>query len=164
MDSLGSIHTYLSQIKSELNIDKLLFGVDVFHIFRPQDKPQSKPQILSIKRYLPHRNAIAEFTQLRDKLYSPLFRQQYWENLTRDRPRIEGFYTLLRKTPTAETLKNIWFCQDFRTVFSPNNNAMEQKETEVVTSENTEKPEPNENSESNQPKEISIESVYCYGC
>jgi CRISPR-associated protein Cmx8 len=34
LDSFGSIHTYLSQIKSELNIDKLLFGIDVFHIFR----------------------------------------------------------------------------------------------------------------------------------
>ena len=134
LDSLGSIHTYLSQIKSELNIDKLLFGIDVFHIFRPQDKPQSKPQILSIKRYLPYIKAISEFTQLQDKLYSPLFRQQYWKNLTRDRPRIEGFYALLRDSPTAETLKNGWFCQDFRTVFSPHNNAMEQKETEVITS------------------------------
>ena len=159
LDSLGSIHTYLSQIKSELNIDKLLFGIDVFHIFRAQDKPQSKPQILSIKRYLPHRNAISKFTQLRDKLYSPLFRQQYWQNLTRDHPRIEGFYTLLRDSPTAETLKNSWFCQDFRTVFSPNNNAMKQKETEVVTSEKTKKPDSTDNSESNQPREISIESL-----
>ncbi len=159
LDSLGSIHSYLSQIKSELNIDKLLFGIDVFHIFRPQDKPQSKPQILSIKRYLPHRNEIAEFTKLQDKLYSPLFRQQYWQNLTRDRPRIEGFYTLLRDSPTAETLKNRWFCQDFRTVFSPNNNAMKQKETEIVTSEKTEKPDSTDNSELNAPKEISIESL-----
>ena len=159
LDSLSSIHTYLSQIKSELSIDKLLFGIDVFHIFRPQDKPQSKPQILSIKRYLPYKNAIAEFTQLRNKLYSPLFRQQYWQNLTRDRPIIEGFYALLRNSPTAETLKDKWFCQDFRTVFSPNNNAMEQKETEVITSAENEKPDPTDNSESNAPKEISIESL-----
>ncbi len=32
LDSLGSIHTYLSQLKSELGIDKLLFGMDVFHL------------------------------------------------------------------------------------------------------------------------------------
>ncbi|MDJ0596687.1 MAG: type I-MYXAN CRISPR-associated protein Cmx8 [Pleurocapsa sp. MO_226.B13] len=159
LDSLGSIHTYLSQTKSELNIDRLLFGVDVVHIVRPQDKPQSKPQILSIQRYLPYRNAIAEFTQLQDKLYSPLFRQQYWQNLTRDRPRVEGFYALLRDTLTAETLKNSWFCQDFRTVFSPKNNAMEQKETKVVTSEKTEKPHTTNNSESNKPQEVSIESL-----
>ncbi len=159
LNSLGSIHIYLSQIKSELSIDRLLFGMDVFHIFRPQDKPQSKPQMLSIKRYLPHSNAIAEFTQLRDKLYSPLFRQQYWKNLTRDLARINGFYALLRNSPTADTLKNSWFCQDFRTVFSPNNNTMEQKEFEVTTSEKNEKSDLTDNSKSNRPKEISIESL-----
>ena len=166
LDSFGSIYTYLSQIKSDLSIDRLLFGMDVFHIFRPQDKPQSKPQILSIKRYLPHRNAmpsassaIAEFTQLQDKLYNPLFRQQYWQNLIRDRPRIEGFYALLRDSPTVQTLKNNWFRRDFQTVFSPNNNAMEQKEIEVTTSEKIGKSHTTDNSESNQPKEISIESL-----
>ncbi len=157
LDSLGSIHSYLSQIKSELNIDKLLFGIDVFHIFRPQDKPQSKPQILSIKRYLPHRNAIAEFTKLQDKLYSPLFRQQYWQNLTRDRPRIEGFYTLLRDLPTTETIKNNSFCRDFRTVFSPPNNPMEQEEIDNTTSKDT--IEPSKTSQPNETKEISIESL-----
>ena len=157
--SFGSIHTYLSQIKSESSIDRLLFGIDVFHIFRLQDKPQSKPQMLSIKRYLPHSNAIFEFTQLQGKLYSPLFRQQYWQNLTRDRPRIEGFYALLRDSPTADTLKNSWFCRDFQTVFSPNNNAMEQKEIEVTTSEKIDKSRTTDNSKSNQLKEISIESL-----
>ena len=73
--------------------------IALFHIVRPQDKPQSKPQILSIQRYPPNRNAISEFTQLQDKLHNPLFRQQYWQNLVRDRPRIEGFYTLLRDLP-----------------------------------------------------------------
>lgn len=79
----------------------ILFGVDVFHIVRPQDKPK----ILSIQRYPPNKKAIAEFTQLQDKLYSPLFRQQYWQNSIRDRPRIEGFYYLLRDYPAAETIK-----------------------------------------------------------
>ena len=157
LDSLDSIHTYLSQLKSGLNIDKLLFGVDVFHIVKPQNKPQSKPQILSIQRYPPNSNAIAEFTQLQDKLYNPLFRQQYWQNLIRDRPRIEGFYTLLRDLPTTETIKNNSFCRDFRTVFSPPNNPMEQEEIDNTTSKDT--IEPSKTSQPNETKEISIESL-----
>ncbi len=158
LDSLGSIYNYLSKLKPELNIDKLLFGVDVFHIVRPQDKPQSKPQILSIQRYQPNQEAIAEFTQLQHKLFNPLFRQQYWQNLIRDRPRIEGFYALLQDAPTAKTIKNGLFCHDFRTVFSQKN-PMEQQETEAVTSQKAEKSNNINNSESNESKKISIESL-----
>ena len=159
LDFFGSIHTYLSQLKLELNIDKLLFSVDVFHIVRPLDKPQSKPQILSIRRFSPNTSAIVEFVRLQDQLYSSLFRQQYWQNLIRDRPRIEGFSALIRNSPTSETIKNDWFCRDFQTVFSQKNNAMEQVEIEVLTSEKTEKPDPTNNSESDKPQEISIESL-----
>ena len=157
LDSLGSIHTYLSQLKAKLNIEELLFGIDVFHIFRPQDKPQSKPQILSIQRYLPYRNAIVEFTQLKDRLYSPLFRQQYWQNLICARPRIEGFYNILRDFPAAETLKNNWFCRDFRTVFSPRNYPMELEEIDNTTSKDT--IELDRNSQPPETKEISLESL-----
>ena len=75
------------------------------------------------------------------------------------RLRIEGFYALIRDSPTAKTLKDNWFCQDFRTVFSPNSNAMEQKETEVITSKENEKLNLTDDLESNQPREISIESL-----
>ncbi|MEL6439849.1 MAG: type I-MYXAN CRISPR-associated protein Cmx8 [Cyanobacteria bacterium J06621_8] len=159
LDSLGQIQTYLSQLKSELDIDKLLFGVDVFHIVRPQDKPQNKPQMLSIQRYLPYSNAIAEFTQLQNKLYDPLFRQQYWKNLIRDRPRTEGFYALLRDSPTAKTLKNYSFCRDFRTVFSPQSNPMDQQETDAVPLKKAKKSNNAKNSESTKNQEISIESL-----
>ena len=157
LDSLGSVHTYISQLKAKLNVDELLFGVDVFHIVRPQDKPQSKSQTLSIRRYLPNPNAIAEFTQLRDKLYNPLFRKQYWQNLICDRPRIEGFYNILRDLPAAETIKNNSFCRDFRTVFSPQSNPMEPEEIDKITSEDTKKPD--ETSQETETKEISIESL-----
>lgn len=157
LDSLGSIYTYLSKLKTELNIEELLFGVNVFHIVRPQDKPQSKPQILSIQRYLPDKNAITEFAQLQDKLYNPLFRQQYWHNLIRDRPRIEGFYNILRELPAAETIKNNSFCRDFRSVFNPQSNPMEPEEVDKITSEDTNKPD--ETSQETETKEISIESL-----
>lgn len=157
LDSLGFIHTYLSKLKTELNINELLFGVDVFHIVRPQDKPQSKPQILSIQRYPAKPEAIAEFTQLQDKLFNPLFRLQYWQNLIRDRPRIEGFYTLLRDLPTAETIKNNSFCRDFRTVFHPKYNAMEQEEIDEKTAKNT--IDSTETGKQTQTQEISIESL-----
>ena len=157
LDSLGSIHTYLSQLKSGLNINELLFGMDVFHIVRPQDKPQSKPQILSIQRYLPNRKAIAEFTQLQDKLFDPLFRLQYWQNLIRDRPRIHGFYSLLRDLPSAETIKNDWFCRDFQTVFRPKNNAMELEKIDETKSDS--EIDSGETSKSTATKEISIESL-----
>ena len=156
LDSLGSIHTYLFKLKPELNIDELLFGVDVFHIIRPQDKPQSKPQILSIQRYLPNREAIEEFTQLQDKLFDPLFRQQYWQNLISDRPRIEGFYTLLRDLPTAETVKNNWFCQDFRTVFSLKSDSMELKKIDETKSDGEIN---SDTSKSTKTKDISIENL-----
>ena len=157
LDSLSFIHTYLSQLNPKLNIDEILFGVDVFHIVRPQNKPQSKPQILSIKRYLPNKKAIAEFTQLKDKLFNPLFRLQYWQNLIRDRPRIEGFYTLLQDLPTAETVKNNSFCQDFRSVFNPHNHPMEQEEIDNTTSKDT--IESSKTSQSTQTKEISLENL-----
>ncbi|MGK7935962.1 MAG: type I-MYXAN CRISPR-associated protein Cmx8, partial [Xenococcaceae cyanobacterium] len=156
LDSLGSIHSYLSQIKSELNIDKLLFGIDVFHIFRPQDKPQSKPQILSIKRYLPHRNAIAEFTQSQDKLYDPLFCQQYWQNLIRDQPRIHGFYSLLRDLPSAKTIKNDSFCRDFRAVFHSKNYPMEPEKLDETKSDGE---IDSDTSKSTKTKVISIENL-----
>lgn len=159
LDSLGSIHTYLSKLKPELNIDELLFGVDIFHIVRPQDKPQSKPQMLSIRRYLPNREAISEFTRLQHKLYSPLFRQQYWQNLTRDRPRIEGFYNLLRDLPTDETIKNNLFCRDFRLVFHPQSSVMELEETEGITPKKVKKPSDNNKFEPIESEEISIESL-----
>ncbi len=101
LNSLGSIHTYLSKLTPELDLSKLLFGVDVFHLFRKKDEPQ----ILSIQRYLPNREVIAEFTQLQDKLFDPIFRLQYWQNLIRDRARIHGFDSLLRELPTAKTIR-----------------------------------------------------------
>ncbi len=157
LDSLGSIHTYLSKLKPELNIDELLFGVDVFYIVKPQNKPQSKPQILSIQRYPPNRNAIAEFTQLKDKLFNPLFRQQYWQNLIRDRPRIHGFYSLLRDLPSAKTIKNDSFCRDFRAVFHSKNYPMALEELDETKSD--EELDSNDTSQPTQTKEISIESL-----
>lgn len=159
LDSLGSIHTYLSQLKLELNIEKLLFGMDVFHIVRPQDKPQSKPQMLSIRRYLPNKEAIAEVTRLQYKLYSPLFRQQYWHNLIRGRPRIEGFYNLLRDLPTNETIKNNLFCRDFRLIFHPQSSIMEREETEEITLKRVKKSSDNNKFEPIESKDISIESL-----
>ncbi len=153
LHSLGSIHTYLSKLIPGININELLFGVDVFHIVRIKDKPQ----ILSIQRYLPNQYAIKEFTQLQDKLFDPLFRLQYWQNLIRDRPRIHGFYSLLRDLPTAKTIKNEFFCRDFRTVFYPKNNAMELEEIDDKISK-----KPTDSSDTSQPtqtKEISIESL-----
>ncbi|HEY9770478.1 MAG TPA: type I-MYXAN CRISPR-associated protein Cmx8 [Coleofasciculaceae cyanobacterium] len=157
LDFLGSIYTYISQLKPELNIDELLFGVDVFHIIRLRDKPQSEPQILSIQRYPPNRKAIAEFTQLQHKLFNPLFRLQYWQNLIRDRPTIEGFYTLLRDLPAAETVKNNSFCRDFRTVFNPSNNPMEQEGIDNTRYKNT--IEPSKTSQQTETKETSLESL-----
>lgn len=157
LDSLGSIHIYLSKLKPELNIDELLFGVDVFHIVRQLDKPQSKPQILSIRRYPPNREAIAEFTRLQNKLLNPLFRQQYWQNLIRDRPRINGFYHLLRDLPTGETIKNNLFCQDFRTVFHSQTNPMEQEEINNTNPKN--QTHSSKTGQPTQTQEISIERL-----
>ena len=153
LNSLGSIHTYLSKLIPELDVSDLLFGVDVFHLFRKKDEPQ----ILSIERYLPNRDAIAEFTQLQDKLFDPLFRLQYWQNLIRDRPRIHGFYSLLRDLPTSETIKNNLFCRDFRTVFRPKNNAMELEKIDETKSDI--EIDSGETSKSTATKEISIESL-----
>jgi len=153
LKSLGSIHTYLSKLTPELDISELLFGVDVFHLFRKKDEPQ----ILSIQRYPPNREAITEFTQLQDKLFDPIFRLQYWQNLIRDRARIHGFDSLLRELPTAKTIKNDLFCRDFRTVFHPKYNAMELEEIDKKPSKNA--IDSSETSKPNQTKEISLESL-----
>ena len=57
---LRSIHTYLCANTDDLDIGNLLFGVDVFHIFRKKHEPQ----ILRIQRYPPNKQKIEEFTQL----------------------------------------------------------------------------------------------------
>jgi CRISPR-associated protein Cmx8 len=153
LNSLGSILSYLSKLSPELDLSDLLFGVDVFHLFRKKDEPQ----ILSIQRYLPNREAIEEFTQLQDKIFDPIFRLQYWQNLIRDRPKIEGFYHLLRDLPTAKTIKNDSFCRDFRTVFHPKYNAMEQEKIDEKTSKSA--IDSTETGKPTQTQEISIESL-----
>ncbi len=153
LHSLRSIHAYLSKLIPELDVSDLLFGVDVFHLFKTKDEPQ----ILSIQRYLPNRDAIEEFTQLQDKLFDPLFRLKYWQNLIRDRPRIHGFYSLLRDLPTAETIKNDLFCRDFQTVFCPKSNAMELKKIDETKSDG--EIDSGETSKSTETKEISIERL-----
>lgn len=149
---MGSIHTYLRLIP-EIDLSDLLFGVDVFHIVRRKDEPQ----IVSIQRYLPDRDVIEEFTQLDRKIFDPVFRLQYWQNLIHDRPRINGFDSLLRDLPTAKTIKNEWFCQDFRTVFYPKCNDMAIEEIDEAISEKV--IGSSETSELTRTKDISIESM-----
>ncbi len=130
-----------------------MFGIDVFRLFKTKDEPQ----ILSIQRFLPNPDVIAEFTQLQDKLFDPLFRLQYWQNLIRDRPRIHGFYSLLRDLPAAKTIKNDLFCRDFQTVFCPKNHAMELEKINETKSDG--EIDSGETSKPTETKEISIESL-----
>ena len=117
---MGSMHIYLCRLIPDIDLSDLLFGVDVFHLVRKKDEPQ----IVSIQRYLPNRDAIEEFTQLENNIFEPIFRLQYWQNLIHNRPRIHGFESFLRDLPTAKTIRNEWFCRDFRTVFHPKCNDM----------------------------------------
>jgi len=157
---LRSIHTYLCANIDDLDIGNLLFGVDVFHIFRKKHEPQ----ILRIQRYPPNKEKIEEFTQLEHKIFDPIFRLQYWENLICDRPRITGFDKLLWDLPFAKTIGNKWFCRDFRTLFHSQYNPMEPEELEaedsIESSElNESQSESNEQSESPESKEISLEAL-----
>ncbi len=51
---MSSIQTYLSANTDGIDINNLLFGVDVFHLFRKKHEAQ----ILSIQHYLPDKDAI----------------------------------------------------------------------------------------------------------
>jgi CRISPR-associated protein Cmx8 len=147
---LRSIHTYLGANTDDTDIDDLLFGVDVFHIFRKKDEPQ----ILSIQRYPPDVNKIEEFAQLEHKIFDPTFRLQYWENLVHDRPRITGFDKLLWDLPSAKTISNKWFCRDFRTLFSLKYNLME---PEIIDVDKTN--DLPESTETSVPQETSLENL-----
>jgi CRISPR-associated protein Cmx8 len=147
---LRSIHTYLVANTDDTGIGDLLFGVDVFHVFKQKDEPQ----ILSIQRFSPNKDAIEEFTQLEHKIFDPIFRLQYWENLIRDRPRITGFDKLLWDLPLTKTIGNKWFCRDFRTLFHSQSNPMESAEIDLDATN-----DPAESIESSAPQEISLESL-----
>ena len=154
---LRSIHTYLGANTDDTGISDLLFGVDVFHVFKQKDEPQ----IMSIKRYPPNKDAIEEFTQIEHKIFDAIFRLQYWENLIRNRPRITGFDKLLWDLPFAKTIGNKWFRRDFRTLFHSQHNPMEPEDLEADDSlESSELNESQSDStESSESKEISLEAL-----
>ena len=87
---LSSIQTYLQKNTDSIDINNLLFGVDVFHLFRKKHEAQ----ILSIQRYLPDKDTIEEFAKLEPKIFNSTFRIQYWQNLIHNRSRIFGFDAL----------------------------------------------------------------------
>jgi CRISPR-associated protein Cmx8 len=147
---LQRIHTYLGANTDDTDISDLLFGIDVFHVFKQKDEPQ----ILSIQRYPPNKDAIEEFTQLEHKIFDPIFRLQYWENLLSNRPRITGFDKLLWNLPLTKTIGNKWFCRDFRTLFHSQSNPMESAEIALDATN-----DPSESIESSAPQEISLESL-----
>ena len=153
LKSMGLIHTYLSKITPKRDLSDLLFGVDVFHIVRKKDEPQ----IRSIQRYSPNLDAIEEFTQLQEKIFDRIFCLQYWQNLIYDRPRITGFDSIIRDLPSIKTIKNRWFCRDYRTVFHPKYNDMELEEINEPISES--EVGTLETRKSSITKEISIESL-----
>jgi CRISPR-associated protein Cmx8 len=124
---LRSIHTYLGKNTSNLDIDDLIFGIDVFHLYRKKHEAQ----ILSIKKYLPNKYTIEEFTQIDSKIFNFNCRLQYWQNLINNRPRITGFDILIQNLPFAETIGNRWFCRDFRTLFYPQSDPMKPEETDA---------------------------------
>jgi CRISPR-associated protein Cmx8 len=144
---LSSIQTYLQANTDGIDIDNLLFGVDVFHLF----KKKHEAQILSIQRYLPDKDTIEEFTKLEQKIFNSTFRIQYWQNLIHNRPRIFGFDTLIQNLPTKKTIDDRWFRRDFRTLFHPQSNPMTPEETDI---DKTEDLDP---AESSAQKEISLE-------
>jgi CRISPR-associated protein Cmx8 len=138
---LSHIQTYLGRNTSNTDINDLIFGIDVFHLYRKKHEAQ----ILSIKNYLPDKDTIEEFTRIDSQILNSTFRIQYWQNLINHRPRITGFDTLLRNLPFAETIGNRWFCRDFRTLFYPQSDPMNPEETdaEQATSEpDVEEPSP----------------------
>jgi CRISPR-associated protein Cmx8 len=145
---LRSMHTYLGRNTSNLDIDDLIFGIDVFHLYRKKHESQ----ILSINKYLPNKDIIEEFTQIDFKIFNFNCRLQYWQNLINNRPRITGFDILIQNLPFAETIGNRWFCRDFRTLFYPQSDPMKPEETdaeEATSQPDAEEPSP--------PKEISLE-------
>jgi CRISPR-associated protein Cmx8 len=144
---LSSIQTYLSANTDSIDIKNLLFGVDVFHLF----KKKHEAQILSIQRYLPDKDTIEEFTKLEPKIFNSTFRIQYWQNLIHNRSRIFGFDALIQNLPTKKTISDRWFCRDFRTLFHPQSNPMTPEETDI---DKTEELGP---AELSAPKEISLE-------
>jgi CRISPR-associated protein Cmx8 len=144
---LSSIQTYLQANTDGIDINNLLFGVDVFHLFRKKHEAQ----ILSIQCYLPDKDTIEEFTKLEPKIFNSTFRIQYWQNLIHNRSRIFGFDTLIQNLPTKKTIDDRWFRRDFRTLFHPQSNPMTPEETDIDTIEDLEPAEPS------APKEISLE-------
>jgi CRISPR-associated protein Cmx8 len=144
---LSSIQIYLHANTDGTDINHLLFGIDVFHLFRKKHEAQ----ILSIQHYLPDKDTIEEFTKLEQKIFNSTFRIQYWQNLIHNRPRITGFNTLIQNLPFAETIGNRWFCRDFRTLFHPRSNPMTPEETDIDETEALESAEPS------APKQISLE-------
>jgi CRISPR-associated protein Cmx8 len=144
---LSSIQTYLHANTDGIDIDNLLFGVDVFHLF----KKKHEAQILSIQRYLPDKDTIEEFTKPEPKIFNSTFRIQYWQNLIHNRSRMFGFDTLIQNLPTKQTIGDRWFCRDFRTLFHPQSNPMTPEETDIDTTEDL------ESAESSAKKELSLE-------
>ena len=138
---------YLQANTDGIDINNLLFGVDVFHLFRKKHEAQ----ILSIQHYLPDKDTIEEFTKLDRKIFNSTFRIQYWQNLIHNRPRIFGFDTLIQNLPTKRTICDRWFRRDFRTLFHPQSHPMTPEETDL---DKTEELEP---AESSAQKEISLE-------
>jgi CRISPR-associated protein Cmx8 len=160
---LGSIHTYLYATIPDLDINELLFGVDIFHLF----KKENDLQILSIQRYPPDKCIVEEFTQLERKIFDSNFRIQYWKNLIHKRPRITGFDRLLWDLPFSRTIGNEWFRRDFRTIFPPQYNAMKPEEINTDEAEvslksidsNESNSAPNESIDLPEVKEISLERL-----
>ena len=144
---LSSIQTYLQANTDGIDINNLLFGVDVFYLFRKKHEAQ----ILSIQYYLPDKDTIEEFTKLEPKIFNSTFRIQYWQNLIHNRSRIFGFDALIQNSPTKKTIDDRWFRRDFRTLFHPQSNPMTPEETDL---DKTEELEP---AKSSVPKEISLE-------
>ena len=144
---LSFIQTYLQANTDEIDINNLLFGVDVFHLF----KKKHEAQILSIQRYLPDKDTIEEFTKLAPKIFNSTFRIQYWQNLIHNRPRIFGFDALIQNLPTKKTIRDRWFRRDFQTLFHPQSHPMTPEETDIDTTEDLEPAEPS------APKEIFLE-------
>jgi CRISPR-associated protein Cmx8 len=147
---LSSIQTYLSANTDSIDIKNLLFGVDVFHLF----KKKHEAQVLSIQRYPPDVNKIEEFAQLEHKIFDPTFRLQYWENLVHDRSRITGFDKLIWDLPSAKTIDNRLFCRDFRTLFPSRSNLME---PEIIDVDKTN--DLPESTETSVLQEISLENL-----
>lgn len=98
----------------ETGIGDVVLGVDVIHT----EKQGNNVRILGTTRLdPPEQKWIDKYREIRESLWSPIFRRQRLLNLVSRKPWYTGFDSLLCTIPYEQTMENDYFCHDSRESF-----------------------------------------------